>query len=90
LAVALDARLAGHAVYAAVFGGLGLVYLEWGLNPFWRQDWRLESQAAMRWVRAALAPVIAVLYLFTRNLWVCLAVHWLLEFSVRWLGREQV
>ena len=90
LAVALDTRLAGHAMYAAVFLGLGLVYLEWSLNPFWRQDWRLESQAAVRWLRAALALVVAVLYLFTRNLWICLAVHWLLEFSVRRLGREQV
>jgi hypothetical protein len=90
LAVALDDKLGGHALYAAAFLGLGLVYLEWSLNPFWREGWRPESQAAVRWVRAALALVVAVLYLFTRNLWVCLAVHWLLEFPVRWLGRERV
>ena len=90
LAVALESRLAGQALYAAVFLTLGLVYLEWSLSPFWRQDWRLEPQAAVRWVRAALVLAVAVLYLLTRNLWVCLAVHWLLELSVRWLGREQV
>jgi hypothetical protein len=62
-----------------VFAGLGLVYAEWAVNPFWRQGWREESQAAGQWLRAAVALVIAVLFLFTQNLWICLAVHWLLE-----------
>jgi hypothetical protein len=76
-------------LYLGVFAGLGLVYAEWAVNPFWRQgwrstplrfgDWRQESLAAGQWLRAALALVIAVLFLFTQNLWICLAVHWLLE-----------
>jgi hypothetical protein len=33
-------------VYAGVLLGLGLVYLEWSLNPYWRAGWRNESQAA--------------------------------------------
>jgi hypothetical protein len=74
-------------VYAGVFLGAGLIYLQWGLNPFWRQGWRLESRAAARWLRAALALVMTVLFFLTRNLWICLALHWLLELSLRQLGR---
>ncbi len=73
--------------YAGAFLGLGLVYLEWGLNPFWRQGWRLASRAAEQWLRASLVLVSALLFLLSRNLWVCLAVHLLVEFSVRQLGR---
>ncbi len=76
-----DAKL-----YAGVFVGLGLVYLEWSLNPFWRRGWRTESQAAAGWLRAALALIVAVLFLFSRNLWVCLGVHLLLELAVWQLG----
>jgi hypothetical protein len=77
-------------VYAGIFLGVGLVYLEWSLNPFWRQGWPLETQAATRWLRAALVLVIALLFFLTRNLWICFLVHWLLEVSLRQLGREQV
>ncbi|MGD9047167.1 MAG: hypothetical protein PVF77_03885 [Anaerolineae bacterium] len=83
LAVALE------DVYAGVFLGLGLIYLEWSLNPFWRHGWRKESQAATIWLWAALALVVALLFFLTRNLWICLAVFWLLEFALRHLGRER-
>ena len=76
-------------VYGGAFLGLGLVFLEWTLDPFWRQGWRMESGVAERWLHAALAPVITVLFLLTRNLWVCLAVHVAVEFSMRHLGRER-
>ncbi len=75
-------------LYAGVFAGLGLVYLEWGLNPFWRRGWRREPQAGVRWLRAALALIATLLFLYTRNLWVCLGVHLMLELSVRQLGRR--
>jgi hypothetical protein len=84
LAVALD------DVYAGVFLGLGLIYLEWSLNPFWRHACRIESQAATTWLRAALALVAALLFFLTRYLWICLAVFWLLEFALRHLGRQRV
>jgi hypothetical protein len=76
-------------LYVAVFLGLGLVYLEWGLNPFWRQGWRSMSGAAAQWLRAALALAVALLFLFTRNLWICLGVHTLLELAFWHLGRER-
>lgn len=85
--------------YLGVFAGLGLVYVEWAVSPFWRRGWHLtpttqsavlndglrfgdsreESQAAGQWLRAALALVIAVLFLLTENLWICLVVHCLVE-----------
>jgi hypothetical protein len=76
-------------VYTGVFLGLGLIYLEWALNPFWRQGWRTETLAAGQWLRAALALVVAILFLFTRNLWVCLGVHGALELTFQSLGRER-
>lgn len=83
LAVALD------AAYAGIFWGLGLVYLEWGVNPLWRLRWRQESQSAELWLRAALALVAALLFLLTHNLWICLGVHWLLAFTFWYVAREQ-
>lgn len=76
-------------LYAGVFVGLGVVYVEWALNPAWREGWRSESSAASQWLRAALALVIALLYLSTRNLWVCLGVHALLELAFWGLGRRR-
>jgi len=70
-----------------VFLGLALVYLEWGLNPRWRQGWRSPHEAGGRWLRAALALVTALVFLLTRNLWVCLALHWPLEQLFWHLGR---
>ncbi len=67
------------SVYWGVFLGLGLVYLEWGLSPWWRQGWRAPGAAGGQWLRAALALVTALLFLLTHNLWVCLGVHWLVE-----------
>ena len=32
--------------YKGVFLGLGLVYLEWALNPAWRHGWRAGPQAS--------------------------------------------
>lgn len=83
LAVALD------DVYAGIFGSLALIYLEWSLNPFWRQGWRQESQAATCWLRGAMVLVIALLFFLSRNLWICLLVHCLLELSLRQLGSER-
>jgi len=75
-------------LYTGVFAGLGLVTLEWALDPCWRQGWREQSQAAERWLRAALALVAALLFLLTRNLWVCLGVHWALELAFWRIGRS--
>lgn len=74
-------------LYTGVFAGLGLVCLEAALDPFWRAGWRDERQVAGRWLRTALALVSALLFLLARNLWGCLAVHWVLEMAVRAVAR---
>jgi hypothetical protein len=77
-------------VYAGIFLGLGLTYLVWSLSPFWRRDWWTATWAGGRWLRAALALVVTCLYLLTRNLWICLAVHGLLELALWQLGRAEL
>jgi hypothetical protein len=75
--------------YAGTFVGLGLIYLEWSLNPFWRQGWHDQSMAAVRWMRTAIALASAVAFVLNRNLWVCLLIHGVLELGLRQLGRER-
>jgi hypothetical protein len=76
-------------LYAGTFLGLALVYLEWSLNPYWRRGWREESLVAVRWMRAALALSIAVLFFLSRNLWICLLIHGALELALRQLGLKR-
>ena len=49
---------------------------------------RSKSLAAGQWLRAALALLASILFLLTRNLWLCLGVHWLLEMAFWRLGRD--
>jgi hypothetical protein len=77
-------------LYAGVFAGLGLVFVEWATNPFWREGWRQPSEAASVWLRAALVLLSALLFLLTRNLWVCLGVHWLLTLALWRPQRQQL
>jgi hypothetical protein len=75
-------------LYKGVVLGLGLVYLEWALNPAWRHGWRAAPRAAEQWLRAALALVSALVFLLTRNLWLCLGVHVVLALLFWSFGRE--
>ena len=76
-------------VYAGVFWGLAAVLLEWALNPFWRGGWQSPAQAGRVWLNTGLALTSALLFLLTRNLWICLAVHWLLALAFWALARHQ-
>jgi hypothetical protein len=75
-------------LYAGVFLGLGLAFVEWSLNPSWREGWCQPSRAASLWLRAAVALLSALLFLLTRNLWVCLGMHWLLT-VILWRPQPQ-
>ena len=75
-------------IYAGAFVAVGLVYVEWSLNPFWRRGWRSDA-APRQWVRAVMALVTAILFLLTHNLWVCLGVHLTLELLFHALGRSR-
>jgi hypothetical protein len=83
---ALAAALGDPSIGA--FGGLGLVYVEWALDPAWRQGWREQAQVAERWLRAALALVAAILFFLTHNLWICLGLHWVLDIAMRGVARS--
>lgn len=83
LAVALD------DFYAGVLVGFAAVFLEWFLNPFWRAGWQTPSQAGQVWLDAGLALTSALIFLLTRNLWVCLAIHWLLALVFWLLARHR-
>lgn len=65
--------------YIGLWAGLGLIYLELALDPFWRRDLGSPDRSHGRWQRAALALGMAMVFWQTRNLWVCITVHWLLE-----------
>jgi hypothetical protein len=86
LAVVLD------DVYAGTFVGLALVVLEWVLNPFWRHGVAPPAgttpDAGRVWLNAGLVLTSTLVFLLTRNLWICLAVHWLLVLAF-WALRRQ-
>jgi len=85
--------------YVGTFLGFLLVTLEWSMNPAWRAGlsapWR-SADILMRW---SMAFAMAITFLFTRNLWVLVPVHWGIEmachrllttFSQRWGTSPQV
>jgi hypothetical protein len=43
-----------------------------------------------QWLHAALALITAMIFLLTRNLWVCLGIHWFLELVFWYAGRAWV
>lgn len=86
LAVALDQVV---SLTTAVFAGLALVGLEWILNPFWRAGWRTASRGGEVWLNAGLVLTSALLFLLTRNFWICLVIHWLLALPFRLLARPR-
>ena len=73
LVPALARSAATDALYWGSWLGLGLLALEWALNPFARAELRqpIRREAALR--RAILAIATTALFTLTRNLWLCLA-----------------
>lgn len=70
--------------YYGAFLGLGFVYLIGWLNPATRAGLRLSGQRETIIHTAALALCSTVLYTQTGNLWLCLAMHVLLELVLAW------
>lgn len=64
--------------YWGVFAGLGIVYLEWATSPTLRRNLGTERQGEILW-SGSLALVVAILFLFTHNLWLCALIHLGLE-----------
>ena len=65
--------------YAGTFVGFLLVTLEWSINPAWRTDlsspWR-SANTLMRW---SMAFAMTIIFLFIRNLWLLVPIHWGIE-----------
>lgn len=67
--------------YWGVFAGLGVVLIEWAMNPKLRRSLGTERQGEIVW-NGSLALVIAIIFLFTRNLWLCALIHLGLEMGL--------
>ncbi len=78
--------LAGGSLALGILFGVALVFLEWSLNPSWRQGWQEAKTASEQWLQAAMVLVAALLFFLTYNFWVCLVVHLTLESVLRRWG----
>lgn len=58
-----------------------LICLEWAINPAWRTELRQPFRAETRLSRLGLALITALLFYFTRSLWLSILVHWVLALS---------
>jgi hypothetical protein len=68
-----------NSYYAGVFVGFLLVTLEWSINPAWRTDLSSRWRSAKVLLRWGIALVTAVIFLFIRNLWLLVPIHWGIE-----------
>jgi hypothetical protein len=71
--------------YAGVFLGFLILNLEWWTDPAWRHSWGSVGQRRDVVLRWSLAFVMAIIFLFTRNLWLAIPLHWAIEMGCRHL-----
>jgi hypothetical protein len=71
--------------YAGVFLGFLILSLEWWTDPVWRHGWDSKGQRPEVVLRWSLAFVMAIVFLFTRNLWLAIPLHWAIEMGCRHL-----
>ncbi|MCX7707617.1 MAG: hypothetical protein N2204_06390 [Anaerolineae bacterium] len=82
--LALD--FAADALYWGSWVGLLILGLEWLLNPFARLALRLPGDRETSLRQAAFAVATTGLFVATRNLWLCLACHVMVEIVIAaWL-----
>ncbi len=72
-------------VYWGSFLGLGLAYIEGWANPNVRAGVREVTRADAPLWTGTLAVITTVIFVYTQNLWYCLAVHLLLDLGFRGL-----
>ena len=65
------------------WAGMGVIALEWVLNPFVRRSFRSPPHSEPVVRRAVLSVATTVLFILTRNFWLCWAVHALFEAMVQ-------
>ncbi len=67
--------------YAGIFLGFLLVTLEWSMNPAWRRDLSLPWRSANTLARWSMAFATTIIFLFIRNLWLLVPIHWSIEIT---------
>lgn len=75
----LIGKLQDDPLYWGAWLGLALAGLEWALDPFGRAALRVEGERAAVIRRAGIAVATTGLFVLTRNLWLCLAAHLVIE-----------
>jgi len=76
--------------YWGTWFGLALTTIEATLSPAWRQSFPDPEKAPMSLVHAMLSFSSGVLYLLTENLWLSIAVHWLVTWGFSQIIRLSV
>ncbi|MFQ5811576.1 MAG: hypothetical protein ACE5I2_00045 [Anaerolineae bacterium] len=69
--------------YVGAFLSFLLVSLEWLINPAWRKDLSLPWRSADVLMRWSMAFATAIIFLFIRNLWLLVPIHWGIEIACR-------
>jgi len=67
--------------YVGTFLGFLLVTLEWSINPTWRVDLGLPWRSVNILMRWSMAFTMAIIFLFIRNLWLLVPIHWGIEIA---------
>jgi hypothetical protein len=65
--------------YTGTFLGFLLITLEWAMNPAWREDLNSPWRSAHPLLRWSTAFSTAIIFLFIRNLWLLMPIHWGIE-----------
>lgn len=68
--------------YNGVFLSFVLILAEWWLNPQIRRDLGMSRRNGKAMTTAAIALSITIIYYFTSNLWLCVAVHLATQFGL--------
>jgi hypothetical protein len=88
---ALVEKLQADPLYWGAWLGIALAGIEWALNPFGRFALRLEGERAAAIRRASLAVATTGVFVLTRNLWLCLAMHVVVEtLAATWFALPQL
>jgi len=69
--------------YAGAFLGFLLITLEWSINPAWRRDLSLPWRSVNTLARWSMAFATTIIFLFVRNLWLLVPLHWSIEVAYR-------
>jgi len=75
-------HLLEQPLYWGSWLGLGLIAGEWALNPFARAAWHIPGQREPMLRAAALAIATTALFVLTRNFWLCLGCHVVVETAI--------